>query len=179
MSWGPLPSSHLIYKCNVAGLFAKSNPDLNHLFFFFGDHITGTKEAAWSNYQAPKAAAQLLPVLCGDVWTLTFSCPLCFQRPRGRDVSGFNSVGCLKVISCFIWFLAWSLCQFLKLVLEPHPDIQESSLIRQNIRTISLIAPHHRGKCFPSVIHILSCLLMRSLCLVCACHPPERWRQTV
>lgn len=103
----PLPSD-LIYKCNVASLFAKSNPRSNRLPFWRLYHQDqrssfGTR----SNYRATEAAAHLLQVLSGsvcpgDAWTLTITCPLpLFPASAGRDVSGFNSLGCWKVISCF------------------------------------------------------------------------------
>lgn len=102
------PPSHLIYKCNVASLFAKSNPRSNRLPFWRLYHQDqrssfGTR----SNYQATEAAALFLQVLSGsvcpgDAWTLTITCPLpLFPASAGRDVSGFNSFGCWKVISCF------------------------------------------------------------------------------
>lgn len=77
----PLPSTDLIYKCNVASLFSKSNPRLNQLPFWRSHHRDQRSSfGTWSNYQATKAATQLLQVLsgaacCGDVWTLTFTCP--------------------------------------------------------------------------------------------------------
>lgn len=104
----PLPSSHLIYKCNVASLFAKSNPRSNQLPFWRLYHQDqrssfGTR----SNYQATKAAARLRGVLSGsvcpgDAWALTITCPLAlFPASAGRDMSGFNWFGYWKVLSRF------------------------------------------------------------------------------
>lgn len=107
----PLPSSHLIYKCNVASLFAKSNPRSNQLLFWRLYHQDqrssfGTR----SNYQATKAAARLLGVLSGsvcpgDAGALTVTCPpALFPASAGREMSGFDSFGYWKVISRFVIF---------------------------------------------------------------------------
>lgn len=84
----PLPSSDLIYKCNVASLML--NPIPSWTSFLFGDHITETKEAALALDPTIRlqTAAQLLQVLSESVCHVDadFVHFLFFQRPQGRDV---------------------------------------------------------------------------------------------
>lgn len=89
----PLPSSHLIYKCNVASLFAKSNPRSNQLPFWRRHHQDQRSSfGSRSNYQATKPAARLLGVLSGsvcpgDAWALAVTCPPApFPASAGREI---------------------------------------------------------------------------------------------
>lgn len=185
MSWGLLPSPPPILFISAMLLACFLNPIPAWTSFLFGDHITGTKEAALAldptirlqRLQLSYSRSSQEPPAAGTSghW-LSHVHFLCFQRPQGRDVSGFNSDGHLKVISCFIWVLPWSLCQFIKLVLKPHPDIQEYSLISQNVRSIITILVNVFNQSF-TFYPVLT--LINNLCLVCACHPPERWQQMV
>lgn len=160
----PLPSSDLIYKCYVASLFAKSNPCLNQLPFWRSHHRDQRSSfGTWSNYQAPKAVAQLLQVLSGsvccggDAWTLTFTCPLPpFPASAGES--------CVRVQ--LVWLFEGHFLFYLNFSVKIMSISKTGARTKSRYSGVVSDQPHKNpqpdlsspsGRCFQPAKHILSC----------------------
>lgn len=185
MSWG-LPPPPLILFISAMLLACLLNPIPTPIGFLFGDYITRTKEAALAldptirlqRLQLSYFRSSRAPSAPGTPgrW-LSHVHFLCFQRQQGEMCQTSTPLGVGKLFLVLI-FLAWSLCPFLKLALEPYsrvfPDQPEHENRPSGVSPLSwwTASTSHSHLC----AHYPLLTLMNRLYLVCTCRPPERWR---